>query len=498
MVNPYAVEVDSSSSSSESSGDEFSDDDENDLDRRVRAHARRRREQQAAAQRRREREQREQEEEDELPRPRVLQGNAAAANVVNRSNQDPAPPAAAAAAAAPPAAPPAAAPARRARGPLRSFLHEGDIRSPGHAAALTGILQLMAAHQEGIGGAMGRGRFQKWVEDNIDVLSRDDGPLGNFDRMRPKTLQSHLSKIIAHAKAVRENDHSAEGGERGEDVPRWMELLWSGLDAMTNQDRDNNRVIQSRQQQQQIVRGAIGGSAPLGAEPRNANEPGHALRDERSSNVGGREMRVQSVGNVGVERVHDNMQLIDPSSNQQSRRQQPQPREQQQQQPRGLGHGQQQRRGGDGQQQQQQQQRQGGGGRRGRNSTTRRNVHLGSFEANNNDPSARFHHITTGYQSLNRLTDTIASAIGRPMGQQHRNIEELSAAYAQVLQQQQQHPGVPIFQIALGGIESELRAAVAAGPPLPQAPPVHQAPPVEGGGGGGDDNDENEDDENDM
>ncbi len=44
------------------------------------------------------------------------------------------------------------------------------------------------------------------------------------------------------------------------------------------------------------------------------------------------------------------------------------------------------------------------------NGAHHRNVHIEGFSPANNDPSAQFNNIVAGYESLNQLTDVIASS----------------------------------------------------------------------------------------
>jgi hypothetical protein len=53
-------------------------------------------------------------------------------------------------------------------------------RSPVHAVALIGLLQLASGHSDGIVGALGFNNCTTWIQENINILFRDNGPLSGF------------------------------------------------------------------------------------------------------------------------------------------------------------------------------------------------------------------------------------------------------------------------------------------------------------------------------
>ena len=310
---------------------------------------------------------------------------------------------------------------------IRSFILQDDIRSPRHAAALVAILQLAAAHPDGIGGALGTRNLRQWIEENRLRMFAEGGPLHGFALVTTSTLQRHISTAISWAHQARQHDHAPGNGELMENVPQWLQLLFTVLEARTNMNAQNQRAINTRREQQGIVRGVVGQQAPLGAGGLDAESQGHALRDERARNNGEdgqNQNRVHNIGQVGVQHVgvegeDDNVNFVDPS--------------------RGRGVNQQQR-----------------------NGVRRMNVH--NFSANGNDVTARFEHIQHGYSALGNLADALAGSVNREQQQQPppRGVEEIARGYAEILALERNHPDMLFFQHARQALEAELARAAAA------------------------------------
>ena len=69
------------------------------------------------------------------------------------------------------------------------------------------------------------------------------------------------------------------------------------------------------------------------------------------------------------------------------------------------------------------------------NETRRRNIHTGGgFQAGQNDPNARFGAAQGAYESMNRLTDTIAQAFAAPQHENRRGIREIMSDFTEVSQ----------------------------------------------------------------
>ncbi len=75
------------------------------------------------------------------------------------------------------------------------------------------------------------------------------------------------------------------------------------------------------------------------------------------------------------------------------------------------------------------------------NGAHRRNVHIAGFSPTDNDPSARFNNIVAGYESLNRLTDAIASSFV-PFQQHavHRTLIDIVRDYHEITRLMQDAP----------------------------------------------------------
>jgi len=269
------------------------------------------------------------------------------------------------------------------RVPLQGFLNRSStaIRSPDHAAALIGILQLAGAHPDGIAGALGHGNRTRWLTLNLGRIFSGHGPCYKFKRVRPAILLKHFSRARTFAKGYYRRDHSNEQSGAGhEDIPQWVRHFFPLLDAEQYQATRNARTAAARDESRTVVRSLVGAQAHLGYQGDHPAE----LRTETSRNDGAPEMRQRTVGDVTAERINipngnaGTNHLIEGRDDTAHRAPAP--------------------------------------SRVTLNGTQHRNVHLSGegFTVGFNDPSTRFQHIVGMYDSMSLLSGTIADMIAAP------------------------------------------------------------------------------------
>lgn len=265
-----------------------------------------------------------------------------------------------------------------------------ELRSPGHATGLTGILQLGSAHQDGIIGAFGHNNKTRWFLDNIDAIFADDGPLRAYLRINARTLMRHFSEAQQLARSIYTQDHSNEPTGRGhEDIPQWTALFFRLFEAMQNQETSNSRAAAAREENRPIVRGIIGAQAPLGEEGDGPVQ----LRTETSPNVGQRGMRQREIGNVNAERV-THMEGRDDAV-----RRNPVPSQ------------------------------------RHTTGTHHRNVHVApGFDPDTNAPSERYGQVMLGFGSMNAAIDTFSRFMDAPLPLPARELIDIARDYREINQ----------------------------------------------------------------
>lgn len=169
------------------------------------------------------------------------------------------------------------------------------LRTPGHATALIGILQLAEGHPEGIAGALGHNNRSNWIRENITAFFANDGPCQAYDSVIPGTLIRHLSGAQRLAKSIYTRHHSNDQTGAGqEDVPEWARLFFWLFQVVENQETRNSQAAAACLERRTVSRSITGAQAPLG---HRGNGPAQ-LRTETSRNDGEPMMRQQVIGNV--------------------------------------------------------------------------------------------------------------------------------------------------------------------------------------------------------
>lgn len=316
----------------------------------------------------------------------------------------------------------ARSPANR-RLPLGGFLSTSgeDIRSPGHASALIGLLQLAGGHSDGILAALGHNNRSAWFSENIDRLFQAGGPLGAYTRISTSVLQRHLGAAQRRAKLYFDRDHADGGGQDHEDIPGWARAFFRLFEAQASLESGNQRTANARNERNAIVASIVGRQAPLGA--RGGSRP-EQLRNELSRNDGAPSVRRQVVGNVNAERVP-----IEGRDDEERRSSAPR--------------------------------------RRTQNGVRRRNRHVpggagvgagvgAGFDPDENNPAARFAHIRAGYSAMNRLTETLANSLtDRPP---IRSMIDITRDYVEIRQRRQEldpEGSDPFFARAMQALHHE-------------------------------------------
>jgi len=250
-----------------------------------------------------------------------------------------------------------------------------SIRSPGHAAALIGILQLASGyHNGGIVGAIGHNNRQLWFNENIDVLFDAGGPLENYQPISAKVLIRHFRIAQTLARSHYDRDHSNDPtGAEQENIPRWAREFFRFFEATRNASNPTAQAARAREEHNSVAASIVGRQAPLGA--RAGGAPVQLLR-ETARGRGPSSLRQQVVGQVNAERVADEEVEVAIEGRNDSVRRTAAPRR--------------------------------------TSGVRRRNVHVRNFAAGESDPSSRFASIQEGYSSLNRLTDAIAHSFVAP------------------------------------------------------------------------------------
>lgn len=129
---------------------------------------------------------------------------------------------------------------------------------------------------------------------------QEGGPLGTFRSIQPNELQKHFAHARTIALRIYDRDHSPGAGRDGEHIPAWVEAAARLREELNNAPPLNGNAANARRNQDMVVGGLIGRTAPLG--PVNANavdgngnvipQPG---RNERSQNSGN-QYAVQAIG----------------------------------------------------------------------------------------------------------------------------------------------------------------------------------------------------------
>jgi len=246
------------------------------------------------------------------------------------------------------------------------------IRSPRHATALIGILQLAGAHQSGLLGSMGHGNHLAWFQSNASALFRSDGPLGGYNEVSASVLMRHVGAAERHARDLYGRSHSSDTtGAEHEDVPAWASQFFRLFEAQQNNPSVSAQAGEIRDERRSVVAGLVGRQAPLGRH--NGRGP-VLLHNELARNTGNANLRQQIIGNVDVEVVGENdamdddlVEGYDDVANERPARR-----------------------------------------RRTVNGVRRRNMHIES------DPASRFHQISNAYSSLDALTQAVAQSFAAP------------------------------------------------------------------------------------
>lgn len=162
---------------------------------------------------------------------------------------------------------------------------------------------------------------------NIDLLFEEDGPLSAFTQVQPVQLM----RIVGHAERLAQrllsHSHSNEPSGAGQEViPAWVSAFRPYFEAQLDNPSASVIAGQARVHNRMIVRGIMGGQAPLGRHDSNNSIQ---LRTETDSNIGGTQQQ-QMVGQF-ESHVHDQGELsniLQPGMNdvvqQQQQQQQPQ------------------------------------------------------------------------------------------------------------------------------------------------------------------------------
>ena len=266
--------------------------------------------------------------------------------------------------------------ARPQRQPLGGFVQTRvgvtAIRSPRHATALIGILQLAGAYQSGLLGSMGHGNRQAWFQSNASALFRSDGPLGDFNEVSASVLMRHVGAAERHARDLYGRSHSSDiTGAEHEDVPAWASHFFRLFEAQQNNPSVSAQAGVVRDERRSVVAGLVGRQAPLG---RHHGRGPVSLHNELARNTGNANLRQQIIGNVDTEVVGANdamdddlVEGYDDMANERPARR-----------------------------------------RRTMNGVRRRNVHMES------DPASRFHQISNAYSSLDALTQAVVQSFSAP------------------------------------------------------------------------------------
>ena len=176
----------------------------------------------------------------------------------------------------------------------------------------------------------------------------------------------HLKKAETCAKSLYNRNHSNGEGSEHEDIPEWAKEFFSYFEALDSYVSPNQHAASIRNEQNRVVASLVGRQAPLGITGNDGPVP---LCNETSPNIGDPILRQQVIGNVSTERVllqegRDDASIPSPVQR-----------------------------------------------RHISNGIRQCNVHLTGFSPDHNDPSARFNNIIAGYESMNRLTNAIATLL---------------------------------------------------------------------------------------
>ena len=313
------------------------------------------------------------------------------------------------------------------------------VRTPAHATALSGLVQLASGHPDGVIGALGHGNRNNWIRDNVSSFFQPDGPFAAFQPVNAATLQRSLSAPITLARSFYTRDHSDDTtGAAHEDIPDWARRFFPLFEAQQNYENNNARTAAARDNSRSVARSFIGAQAPLGQAP--IQGPAR-LRTETSRNIGSSNLRQQSIGgvsaeSVSVEDITDNPGDASQEGSGDSQRRRPAQR---------VGNG------------------------NGRNTRRRlTNVQLdASFDPASNDPRQRHQDLRYGYQSMDNLADSIgryaeaASAPLRPPPPPPRSIMNIVTDYQSTAALRDSNniaEDTAFYNNALSGFRDELNA----------------------------------------
>eukprot|EP00577_Skeletonema_sp_RCC1716_P007116 CAMPEP_0113419074 /NCGR_PEP_ID=MMETSP0013_2-20120614/26567_1 /TAXON_ID=2843 ORGANISM="Skeletonema costatum, Strain 1716" /NCGR_SAMPLE_ID=MMETSP0013_2 /ASSEMBLY_ACC=CAM_ASM_000158 /LENGTH=560 /DNA_ID=CAMNT_0000306395 /DNA_START=224 /DNA_END=1906 /DNA_ORIENTATION=+ /assembly_acc=CAM_ASM_000158 len=174
------------------------------------------------------------------------------------------------------------------------FLQDGQMRTARHNVAWMSFIQTAGNHEEGIVGALGRGRRGPFFNAQTTALFSATGPFARFRPVRPDALQAKVGQVITAARGIYNQGHSNGDGADFEDIPEWARIIFPLFDGNSLRDA-------ARRDHQAIVRAVGGAQAPLGRVQGNNDAPVQ-LRNERSRNDGDAELRQRVVGNVDIQR----------------------------------------------------------------------------------------------------------------------------------------------------------------------------------------------------
>ncbi len=97
---------------------------------------------------------------------------------------------------------------------LRGFVDaRSNIRSPLHATALIGLLQVANGNENGVLASLGHSNRSTWMNQHINAFFEAGGPLDAFRQVSADVLQRHLKKAENRARAIYNTNHSNGGGE---------------------------------------------------------------------------------------------------------------------------------------------------------------------------------------------------------------------------------------------------------------------------------------------
>ncbi len=158
-----------------------------------------------------------------------------------------------------------------------------SIRSPLHATALIGVLQLAYGNENGVLSTLGYNNRTRWINKNINAFFSVGGPLGYFCPICADVFKHHLKKAENLACVIYNRTHSDGRGSEHEDVPEWARAFFPYFEALDNSETATQRALNIREECNRVAASLIGRQAPLGA---TGNKGPVMLWNETSPNRG--------------------------------------------------------------------------------------------------------------------------------------------------------------------------------------------------------------------